>query len=170
MNIPVSNLMDSGKLVIKSIESLRYNADEFAYIVMNDVKNHNANLVMIDSIVSYRMGLEQAEVEKPLISLVRYLSSKGITCLLIHEIQEIIGNFIPSGGMSFLCDNILFLRYIEYKGELKKVIGILKKRLGDFEKTLRLFNLTEKGIDVGKPLTDLRGLLYGIPEFTEGHG
>ncbi|MFO7881014.1 MAG: ATPase domain-containing protein [Kosmotogaceae bacterium] len=167
MNIPVSNLLDSDKLVIKSIEPLRYNTDEFAYIVMNDVKNYNASLVMIDSIVSYRMALEQAEVERPLVSLVRFLSSKGITCLLIHEIQEIIGNFMPSGGMSFLCDNIFFLRYIEYKGELKKVIGILKKRQGDFEKTLRLFNLTEKGIVVGKPFTELRGLLYGVPEFTE---
>ena len=59
------------------------------------------------------------------------------------------------------------LRYLEFSGELHKAIGVLKKRTGNFEKTLREFQITEQGICVGKPLTQLRGILRGFPELVE---
>ncbi|TDO78292.1 hypothetical protein DFR79_13034 [Halanaerobium saccharolyticum] len=59
----------------------------------------------------------------------------------------------------------MFLRYLEFNGELKKAIGVLKKRLSDFEKQMREFEITNQGIRVGKPLTHLRGILTGNPEF-----
>ena len=43
--------------------------------------------------------------------------------------------------------------------------GVLKKRMTDFEKTLREFEISRYGIKVGKPLIHLRGLLTGVPEF-----
>ena len=46
-------------------------------------------------------------------------------------------------------------------GEMRKVIGVLKKRLSDFEKTLRPFEMTRYGVKVGKPLRDLRNILGG---------
>ena len=48
------------------------------------------------------------------------------------------------------------------QGELRRTIGVLKKRMSDFEKTLREFEITRYGIKVGKPLTHLRGLLTGV--------
>ena len=47
---------------------------------------------------------------------------------------------------------------------MRKAIGVLKKRLSDFEKTLREFQITRYGIKVGKPLVDLRGIFSGMPE------
>jgi circadian clock protein KaiC len=43
----------------------------------------------------------------------------------------------------------------------------LKKRLGDFEKTLREFAISRYGIKVGKPLTNLRGILSGMPTWVD---
>jgi circadian clock protein KaiC len=68
-------------------------------------------------------------------------------------------------GLSYLADNIVFLRYLEMQGELRRAIGVLKKRLSNFEKTLREFDITRYGIKVGKPLTELRGILRGTPEW-----
>ena len=61
-------------------------------------------------------------------------------------------------------------RYLEMKGELRKAIGVLKKRMSDFEKTLREFEITRYGIKVGKPLTELRGILKGSPEWISHKG
>ncbi len=47
-------------------------------------------------------------------------------------------------------------------------MGILKKRLSNFEKTLREYEITRYGIKVGKPLTDLRGILSSNPEWVDG--
>jgi circadian clock protein KaiC len=48
-------------------------------------------------------------------------------------------------------------------GELRKAIGVLKKRLSDHEKLLRELEITSQGIKIGKPLITLRGILSGMP-------
>jgi len=58
----------------------------------------------------------------------------------------------------------VFLRHLELDGELRKAIGVLKKRTSDFERTLRKFEITGHGIEVGEPLTGMRGILSGTPE------
>ena len=88
--------------------------------------------------------------------------------LLVNEVEFLTGDFrVTEMGISYLADNIIFLRYLEVKGEMRKAIGVLKKRLSDFEKTLREFEITRYGIKVGKPLTNLRGILRGTPDFIE---
>jgi circadian clock protein KaiC len=51
--------------------------------------------------------------------------------------------------------------------EMRKAIGVLKKRAGSFEKTLRELEITRYGLKIGKPLTGLRGILSGTPEWVE---
>jgi KaiC/GvpD/RAD55 family RecA-like ATPase len=48
----------------------------------------------------------------------------------------------------------------------KNVIGVLKKRTTDYERTLREFRITEHGISVGEPMTNLRGIRTGTPHET----
>ena len=53
------------------------------------------------------------------------------------------------------------------RSPLRRAIGVLKKRLSSFEPTLREFEITRYGIKVGKPLTELRGILRGMPEWVD---
>lgn len=74
----------------------------------------------------------------------------GVTTLLINEVDSVTGNFQATGqGLSYLADNIIFLRYLEIGGQLRKAIGVLKKRLSGFEPTLREFEITRYGLKVG---------------------
>jgi len=100
-------------------------------------------------------------------ALTRYLKNMGVTALLINETESITGGEfrVTEIGISYLADNILFLRYLETNGELHKAIGVLKKRMSDFENSLRELEITRYGIKVGKPLTNLRGILTGTPQF-----
>jgi circadian clock protein KaiC len=69
--------------------------------------------------------------------------------------------------VSYLADTLVFLRYVEVRGEMRKAIGVLKKRLGDFEPTLRRLRITDQGLRVGDPMANLSGILTGTPEVTE---
>jgi circadian clock protein KaiC len=85
--------------------------------------------------------------------------------VLTDDVSEVTGTFTPTQhGVSYLGDTIVFLRYVEMGGELRKVIGVLKKRAGGFERSLREFEITGEGLVVGDPLDGLRGVLRGIPE------
>ena len=46
----------------------------------------------------------------------------------------------------------------------------MKKRVSDFERSLREFEITEHGLKVGAPMKDLRGILSGQPEWESEPG
>ena len=47
--------------------------------------------------------------------------------------------------------------------EVGRCIGVLKKRLSDFEHAAREFQITGDGIKGGEPIIGLRGVLSSMP-------
>jgi len=168
IEIPVRKLLDERTLSIVHVEPLRFTADEFALMVRKQVEEQHVRIVMIDSVSGYRLSLHDEDLVAHLHALAKYLQNMGIAVLLINEVEAVIGDFrITDVGVSYMADNIIFMRYLELHGEMAKALGVLKKRLSDFEKTLREVTITAKGIRVGPKLTGLRGILRGIPEWDD---
>ena len=168
INIPVHAMLERGTLSVVQIEPLHYTPDEFANLVRYEVEQQKARIVMIDSISGYRLSVRGNELVIHIHALCKYLQNMGVAVLLINEVETITGDFRPTEiGISYIADNLVFLRYLEMQGELRKAIGVLKKRMTDFEKTLREFEITRYGIKVGKPLTNLRGILRGTPDWVD---
>ncbi|MGB3137625.1 MAG: ATPase domain-containing protein [Nodosilinea sp.] len=162
---PVRNMQERGTLSVVQIEPLHYTPDEFASLVRQEVEQRQAQVVMIDSVSGYRLSVQGDNLTPHLHALCKYLQNMGVAVLLINEIESITGDFrATETGISYLADTIIFLRYLEIQGELRRVIGVLKKRMTDFEKTLREFKVSRCGFQVGKPLSRLRGILTGVPE------
>ena len=168
VNIPISAMIERGTLAVVPVEPLDYTPDEFARLVRQEVEEKAARIVMIDSVSGYRLSLRGEDVVSNLHALCKYLQNMGVTTILVNEMEHITGDFRATEiGISYMADNIVFLRYLEIQGEMRKAIGVLKKRLSSFEKTLRELEITRYGIKVGKPLTQLRGILRGTPEWIE---
>jgi circadian clock protein KaiC len=165
VNIPVHKMMEREMLSVMQVEPLHFSPDEFAQMVRREVEEHKATIVMIDSISGYRLSLHGEDLVSHLHALCKYLQNMGVAVLLINEVEAITGEFrVTEVGISYLADNIIFLRYLEMQGEIRKVIGVLKKRLTNFEKTLREIEISRYGIKMGRPLTGLRGILTGNVE------
>ncbi|HEX2203249.1 MAG TPA: ATPase domain-containing protein [Longimicrobium sp.] len=170
VHIPVRDMIAAGTLSVVEVEPLRFSPSEFALLVRREVEDRGARLVMIDGIAGYRLTLAGDDLVSHLHALGRYLKNMGATVLLLNEMEDITGDFRATGvGVSYLCDNLLFLRYLEMGGELRRSVGVLKKRMGDFAKTLREIEITCDGVRVGAPLTGLRGVLTGTPEWVGDH-
>jgi circadian clock protein KaiC len=165
IGLPARKMLERGTLELIKIEPLQYSPDEFAHVVRMDVEKNGTQIVMVDSIAGYSLALKGENIQARLHALAKYLQNLGIAVIIINEVESIVGDFrATEAGISHLADNIIFLRYLEIDGSLKKAIGVLKKRLSSFEQTLRELEVTRYGIKVGKPLTGLSGILRGIPE------
>lgn len=165
INIPIESMMEKGTLQIKSIDPFSYSPDEFSQIVREDIEKNDTQIVMIDSIGGYSLAVREENALERLHSLMVYLQNMGVTGLLTNETSNITGEFEATNMQaSYLADNIIFLRYMEMEGELHKTIGVLKKRLSDFDRTLHEFRITSEGIKVGKKLTHLSNILSGSPD------
>jgi circadian clock protein KaiC len=171
VGIPVTEMVERGTLHIEEVEALERSPQEFAQRVQHEVEDNDASIVMVDGIAGYRVTLQGREhkANKHLHALGRYLNNMGVSTIFVDETPDVAGGFrATSGDLSYLADNIVFLRHLELRGELQKAIGVLKKRTSDFERSLRQYEITADGISVGEPLTHLRGIMTGAPELTDG--
>jgi circadian clock protein KaiC len=172
LNIPVDRMLERGTLRIEEVDALDMSPQEFAGTVRDEVESNDTSIVMLDGIAGYGLTLQgrESDTVRRLHSLGRYLKNVGVTSVFVDETSNVTGEFRATDrNLSYLADNIVFLRHLEIQGELRKAIGVLKKRTSDFERTLREFEMTEHGLKVGEPLTDLQGVLTGTPTVVE-HG
>jgi circadian clock protein KaiC len=165
VGIPVHKMIAGGALSVVELEALRFGPDEFANIVRRDIEERGTRIVMIDSVSGYRMSVSDGLAER-IHALGRYLQNIGVTVILVDELREVTAFRVTEVGISYLADNVVFLRYVERVVggaiELRKGIGVLKKRLSDFEKGVREFTITRNGVRIGEPLR-LNSILTELP-------
>lgn len=174
INIPARTMQERGTLSLMKVEPLQFTPDEFAQLVRQDIEMNQTRIVMIDSISGYRLSVRGEELVSHIHALCKYLANLGITVLLINEIETIAGEFRATEvGITYLADNFVFLRYWEREFpdriEIRKAIGVLKKRLTDFEKTLRELEITRYGLKVGEPMPGLVSIFSSTPRL-QGSG
>lgn len=164
--VPISELRDSGALAVEQIEPLTRSPEEFAQEVKRDVEESGVEVVVIDGVSGYKQALHgnRADTTRKLHALTRYLKSVNVSVVLVDELSQVTGLREATGeGISYLADNLVFMNYVEREGRIERVVGVLKKRLGDFEETLRVFDITGDGIQVAGPVEDVHGILDGAP-------
>lgn len=172
VGVRADEMIERGTLSLIKVEPLQYSAIEFAYMVREEVEQHGARIVMIDSVAGYRPSLHGEDLVGQLHALCKWLQSRGIVTLLVNETHTVSGPLLISEvGLSYLADTVLFLRYAEKympgRAELTRVIGVLKKRLGDFDHTLREIHITAEGIQIGPPIATLRNIVADTPVWEE---
>lgn len=171
INIPIQESLEQGTLRISEIAPDSMSVDEFAQQVRRDVEEHDAEIVMIDAIDGYQTTLLGVDAKQDITNLGRYLRNMGVTTIIANEVHRVTGEFqVTEEKISPLADTIVFYRHIEHKGELRKVLGVLKSRTSDFEQTLRELEITEDGLQIGGPLPELRGILTGTPDWEAESG
>jgi len=170
IDIPIHDMIDRGTLELREIQPLDLTVDEFAQSINTAVDEEDASIVMIDGIGGFKQNLRGLadDPTRDLIRIGRFLRNRSVTTLFANEVHEITGQFrATEERTSNLADNVLFLRHVEFNGQIRKVIGVLKKRASDFESELRELEITRHGLKVGDPLPQLRGILTGTPEWND---
>jgi PAS domain S-box-containing protein len=92
-----------------------------------------------------------------------YLKTREVTPLFTSASTSLIENTKDvDTHLSTLSDNIILLRYVEMQGDVQCVINIIKMRGSEHSKSLRIYNITDKGLVVGKSLEGYEGVTTGV--------
>jgi circadian clock protein KaiC len=67
--------------------------------------------------------------------------------------------------LTYLADVVIYLRYFEAGGRVRKAISVIKNRLSAHETSIREFKITGKGLEIGAPLRNFEGTLSGTPKY-----
>jgi len=73
-------------------------------------------------------------------------------------------------NLTYLADTVIILRHVEARGAIRQAMSVAKKRSGGHESTIREFKVGAKGVWVGEPLLQFRGVLTGVPVLESEQG
>ena len=158
---------NDGKLKIIYLRPLDLSVDETVHEVMDAVRKIGAKRLVIDSLVGFEMALApgfRTDFRESLYRMIAALTRIGVTVLSTVEVEEdFVSMRLSNYAISFLSDGIVRLRYVSINGQLRRMLLIVKMRRGKHSIDMHEYEITSKGVVVGKPLRGYRGLTTGIP-------
>jgi circadian clock protein KaiC len=154
---------------VQQVDPAEISPGEFAGRILHGVEA-GCKLAVIDSLNGYMNAMPgEKYLNNQLHELCAYLSQQGVVTILIMAMHGLVAASAAPIELSYLADTVVTLRFFEAAGEVKQAIAVIKKRSGHHEKTIREFKLEPgKGIRVGQPLNEFRGVLTGVPGFFGG--
>jgi len=162
-------LFREGKLGILQSRPLDLSIDEMLNEIIGEIHRLKATRLVIDSLSGFELALAptfRQDFRESLYRMVTVLTGMGITMVMTAEVEDSYTDlrFSPH-GTAFLTDAIIMQRYIAFKGQLRRIMGVVKVRGSVHSKELRAYEVTGEGLVVDEVLTDYDGLLTGSPEF-----
>jgi circadian clock protein KaiC len=165
LGIDLQAMADSGDLVLQQVDAAELTPGELSQRVRVCVETHGARTVVIDSLNGYQASMpgEQALILH-MHELLQYLNRQGTSTFLTVAQHGLVGDMKSPVDVTYLADTVILLRYFEAVGRVRRAISVIKKRTGSHEDTIREFQVDERGITLGDPLTNFQGVLRGVPE------
>jgi circadian clock protein KaiC len=161
-------LVRDGKVGVIHTRPLDLSIDEMLNEIVEAIHRLKARRLVIDSLSGFELALAptfREDFRESLYRMVAVLTGMGVTMMMTAELEDSYTDlrFSPH-GTAFLTDAIIMQRYIELKGQLQRVMAVVKVRGSAHSKDLRAFEITGDGIVMGDVLAGYEGLLTGKPE------
>jgi circadian clock protein KaiC len=169
LGMPLQQYVEEGLIEVRQIDPAQLQPGELAYLVRQAVEQNGARALVIDSLNGYLNAVpEERFLLLHLHELLSYLGQNGVATILVFAQHGLLGAAVQSVvDVSYLADCVILLRYFEAHGTIRKAISVVKKRSGLHDTAIRDLVLSAEGIKVGKPLSDFRGVLTGIPTYDD---
>ncbi|MFN0070912.1 MAG: ATPase domain-containing protein [Chloroflexota bacterium] len=166
--LDLATKIDEGLLQVIYLRPLDLSVDEALLAIQEAINRIGAQRLVIDSLSGFELALAptfREEFRESLYRMVGALTGSGVTVFMTAEVAQSFVDlqFSPS-LVSFLTDDIILQRYVELNGQLRKVMAVVKMRGSQHSKELRLYEVTEHGLEVGEPLTDYVGIITGVAQ------
>jgi circadian clock protein KaiC len=170
LGIELKDHIEADRITLRQVDPAELSAGEFTYMVQQAVEKEGKSLVVIDSLNGYYQSMPEAKfLNAYLHELLAYLAQQGVTTMITLAQYGLLGTGMASPvDVTYLADTVLLLRYFEASGEIRQAISMVKKRSGGHERAIRECSVSSKGISVGRPLREFRGILGGQPEYIGG--
>ncbi|WP_159396652.1 ATPase domain-containing protein [Sorangium cellulosum] len=140
-------------------------ADEVLAQVLAEVERTGAARLGVDGLgeLDHMIAVERRR-RGVLASLTEFLRARGVTALFTREVGQVVGPELDFAGspLDVLAENVIFLRYVEFRGALRRILSILKMRDTLHDHSIRQYEIGAEGIRVLSQVESAEGLLAAI--------
>jgi circadian clock protein KaiC len=151
---------DAGRLRIRHVLPEDVNLDALAAVVRAELDDAPVQRIVIDSLTELVLAAgETQRLPAYCRVLTALVSAAGASLMITSETLALGPTLEPLGGLSFLFQNVIMLRYVEIGSELRRALTILKMRDSAHVKGLIQFDIDEDGPRVLTQLDGVTGAL-----------
>lgn len=167
VNLDIAGHMQEGTIEVHQVDPNEQSPGEFAYLVRRKVEDDGVRVVVVDSLNGYLTAMTSERfLVAQLHELLAYLNAHGVLTIMTTAQHGILNTTdTTSFELTYLADLVIYLRYFEAGGNVRKAISVIKNRSSAHETSIREFEITDKGLEIGQPLRQFEGILSGIPRF-----
>ncbi len=168
--VRLAKYIHSGQLTILHRQPPNLNIYQMAQEIRDIVTTQGISRVAFDAMSDIQTNVAGARALRDYVSsLVGLFESRGVTSLWTNVIENTFGEFkITEANLSVVVDSIILLRYVELDSRIEKAISVLKMRGSNQDKTLRRYEISAKGIEIGGPFEGYGSLILGAPTLIGG--
>ena len=152
--------LESGQLVIHHVPQGELNLDALGAVVRRELSDGSVRRIILDSLAELVVAVRETDRFPAYArSLIGFIRSAGASVIVTSETTALGPEAEPIGGLSFLFNNVLLLRYLEMESETRRALSILKMRDSDHVKGVYQFEIDAQGFQVLDKLEGLTGVL-----------
>jgi circadian clock protein KaiC len=163
----LQTLVNAGLVGVIDTRSLDLSIDETLHDLIAMIHKMQAKRVVIDSLSGFELALApefSEDFRGSLYRMIAKLTGMGVTVLMTSELEDRYTDLrFSQFGSAFLADAIIMQRYVEIEGQFKRAFSVVKVRGSEHSKDIRLYDITNKGMVIGKPLSEYEGIMSGRP-------
>jgi circadian clock protein KaiC len=168
IGIKLDGLIEQGHLEILWHPPTEDILDALGNRLLEVVRRRGVKRLVIDGL----LGLQEIAADRPhrigrfLTALANELRVLNVTTVYTAETRNLIGGVIegPTIGLSTIAENLMLLRYVEIRSQLRRLISVVKVRDSDFDSSLREFRITSAGIELAHTFASAEAILSGFPQ------
>ena len=169
LGMRMEEMIASARLRIQQIDPAQMSPGEMVDRIRQEVEARGTRILVIDSLNGFLAAMpEEQFLIVQLHELLSYLRQRGVLTILTLAQAGMVGPMTSPVDVSFLADTVVLLRFFEAHGEVRKAISVLKRRLGRHAMDIRELGMDSKGVRVGARLSNMQGVLTGVPRILPG--
>jgi circadian clock protein KaiC len=171
LGLDIDTHVQNKTILVQQLDPAEVSPGEFMARIVEVVEG-GCRLVIIDTLNGYLNAMPgEKYLNMQLHELSAYLNQQGVLTIFVLAQHGLISRSEAPVDLSYLADTVISLRYFEVAGAVRQAVAVIKKRSGQHERTIREFLLEPgRGIRVGEPLREFRGVLSGTPEYEGDSG
>lgn len=139
--------------------------DALGHRLVDAVRGRKVKRLVVDGLGGFiAAASDPSRISRFFAAMANELRALGVTTLYTMETRDLFGAQVevPIDNISSLVENLLYMRFVERRSRMSRILAIVKMRDSDFDPALREYVIDDCGIHVGEPFVGAEALMTGF--------
>ncbi|WP_224247715.1 ATPase domain-containing protein [Hyalangium gracile] len=165
VGLDLEPLVAKGRLRLEARVAVETLPDALVQDLLGLVDKHRPQRLFIDGMEPFLKSesIDHQRASRFITAVTNELRARKVTVMMTQQTNNLFGSElnVRLEGVEAIIDNVIFLRFVEMRSQLYRMLSVMKMRESDNDPALRLFSISSRGIHVEDTFESAEAVLTG---------